>query len=297
MERSDTLEFGQSWAVAMTLLDGPKTLKEVSESLNNGKTASKGQESFWGKVLTGIENKGWVEECQGQYSLTATGRKEAEKANSESAWARKLTRGRIAPALNPDWGAVVGRAATYIAFMLLYVLALVVVSYIPFADLWQGTDYEIGRITFPWVNAEYSYTLMNVILFLWGFGVFIYANKQFRSIIKENQRAKDKTGGKPTTLLTTGHYGEARHPMYGMMILQYGAFCFTLKSWVPLLVALVVGIVMTANGLLEERFSLIPLFGEEYTQYSKKVKRRFFGPTPARVLLASLLLSIAGLAP
>ncbi|MPM47596.1 hypothetical protein SDC9_94307 [bioreactor metagenome] len=62
-----------------------------------------------------------------------------------------------------------------------------------------------------------------------------------------------------------------------------------------LLLALLIVAGQYANAAVEERRTLLPLFGEAYAAYRAKVPRRLFRHGEAALLLFAVLLSAAGL--
>lgn len=181
-----------------------------------------------------------------------------------------------------------------ISFIFLYYLSLAGLSFLPFADLWQKIDIYLFNINFPLIDTVYMCTLMNIIHFSFGFCMYIYAIYHFINITIENHNARDPETRKPFKLNTEGYYGKVRHPMYGMMILIYIAFFFALKSWLSLIIGLILITNILINGWYEEKFVLMRLFGEEYREYKDKTKNWFFDRNISLILIILILISLLG---
>ena len=74
---------------------------------------------------------------------------------------------------------------------------------------------------------------------------------------------------KPSILVTTGPYKMTRNPMYLSLVALYLALCITFDAaTLPLAIVLV-----DVNVIRREEAVLQQLFGEEYAQYTSKVRR------------------------
>ncbi len=83
-------EYGQSWAVAVTMLDGPKTFqeiiqhfKEVKKRLGIFDETTEYKKAFFLNIIQQLIAKGWVVKKDKYYHLTELGKNEAEKAYNE----------------------------------------------------------------------------------------------------------------------------------------------------------------------------------------------------------------------
>ncbi len=108
---------------------------------------------------------------------------------------------------------------------------------------------------------------IGVILCLFGLALFLYSlisfGKSFRVGIDEDN---------PGSLITTGAFSVSRNPIYtafGLVLL--GEFIIY-PNWV-LLVYLIVGYWLFNRQVKLEEQSLVKIYGEEYKQYCKKVRR------------------------
>ncbi len=185
--------------------------------------------------------------------------------------------------------------ACVISFLLLYYISLAGLSYLPFTHLWQKIDIILFSISFPWINTVYKFTLMNLVHFIVGFGLYIYSVYHFINVIIENHNVRDPETRKPFKLITDGYYGKVRHPMYGMMILIYITFFFAHKSWLSLLVGILLAIILILNGWYEERYNLLPLFGNEYKEYRLAVENSYFDKITRVIIFLLVLIQFAGI--
>ncbi|MBM7609774.1 protein-S-isoprenylcysteine O-methyltransferase Ste14 [Lysinibacillus composti] len=109
-----------------------------------------------------------------------------------------------------------------------------------------------------WIGVVFC--LLGLLLFLYS---LISFGKSFRVGIDEDH---------PGPLITTGAFAISRNPIYtafGFVLL--GEFLIY-PNWI-LLVYLIVGYWLFNRQVLLEEQSLMKIYGEEYKQYSKKVRR------------------------
>jgi protein-S-isoprenylcysteine O-methyltransferase Ste14 len=136
--------------------------------------------------------------------------------------------------------------------------ALYPVLVFAFEYLWHG-----GRITFLGWNI-----LFGVLLLIWGYG-------QYR--LGGNFRESVGGGGPgieipPDRIVDYGVYAYTRNPMYlGHMIFMLG-LAVTFWSWAALLL-LAGHIVWFQRRVLEDEERLTRMFGAQYTDYTRRVKR------------------------
>ena len=130
--------------------------------------------------------------------------------------------------------------------------------------------------------------------FVWGLIIVCYGTIRLSKITYQNHSAKNKENSTPHKLLTTGYYTKVRHPMYGTFIILQAGFLLSLRSFIGIIVALIVVIAQYINAGFEEKKQLIPIFGEEYSQYTKKVSRRLLTRFELIALILALLFSVAG---
>lgn len=185
--------------------------------------------------------------------------------------------------------------ACLFSFLLLYYISLTGLSYLPNTHLWQEIDYSLLSIGFPWLETLYEFTFMNLTHFIAGFALYIYAMFHLINITVVNHDALDPETRKPVELITEGYYANVRHPMYGMMVLMYTGFFFAQKSWLSLIIGLILTLILLINGWYEEKYKLIPRFGNEYKEYRQEVISRYFNRKIGVILLIYILIAAGGI--
>ena len=147
------------------------------------------------------------------------------------------------------------------AWQLLYTAILVVGVYMIFAKQsgipWP--DRQLFLVTVPIVLAGLLVVLMGVAFSIWA-RLMLGSNWSNRVTVKENH-----------TLVRTGPYRVARHPIYSGILLgmlgsalqRGGIRCFV--------GVLICGFSFWLKSRAEERF-MVQSFGEEYVEYAHKVK-------------------------
>ena len=70
----------------------------------------------------------------------------------------------------------------------------------------------------------------------------------------------------------------------------------SLRSFIWMVLALIIVIIQYINAGFEEKRQLIPIFGEEYHQYTKKVRHMLLTNSEIIVFILVLLFSIVGYA-
>lgn len=163
---------------------------------------------------------------------------------------------------------------------ILFIIAVILSwSYYPSLRLWKSIDLLL-------FNNFLQVSLFRIIHLSIGVPIFIYGMINVIEIISINQKAQLRKNV-PKYLLKEGYYSIVRHPMYTMIIsIQFSLF-FSLCSSLGLLFSLFFVFLLMSFGLYEEKYQLLPLFGEEYKRYSNKVKTRFF-PLSSKILIVLL---------
>lgn len=134
----------------------------------------------------------------------------------------------------------------------------------------------------------------DLVYFLWGLFITVYGTVRLTRITIQNHSARKKESSTPDKLLTTGDYARVRHPMYGTFILLQAGFLLSLRSLLGIILALIVVGVQYLNAGMEEKKRLVPLFGDAYRVYKKKVRRMLLTRPELTVILSALLISAAG---
>ncbi len=172
-------------------------------------------------------------------------------------------------------------------YVLLYYLFKYIFNYI--GDFQPWNDFKILLNI-----GDVKLIKSDLVYFVWGLIIACYGTIRLSKITSQNHSAKNKENSTPHKLLTTGYYTKVRHPMYGTFIIQQAGFLLSLRSFTGMIIALIVVIVQYVNAGFEEKKQLIPIFGEEYSQYSKKVSHRLLTRPEVIVLILALLLSGMG---
>ena len=92
-------------------------------------------------------------------------------------------------------------------------------------------------------------------------------------------------------LITDGPYKIMRHPMYTSWAVSFLGLALIFDSFIALLITPFLILLLELEGFLEEKYLLIPQFGEKYENYKQKTPRRLF-PTPFNVILILIAIFI-----
>ena len=92
-------------------------------------------------------------------------------------------------------------------------------------------------------------------------------------------------------LITDGPYKIMRHPMYTSWAVSFLGLAIIFDSFIALLITPFLILLLELEGFLEEKYLLIPQFGEKYENYKQKTPRRLF-PTPYDFLLIIIIIFI-----
>lgn len=157
----------------------------------------------------------------------------------------------------------------------------------PELKLWKFVDISLNSFYF-------SVTLFRIIHLSLGILFFIYGIINVIEIIAINRKAQLRKN-QPGYIIRSGLYGKMRHPMYSMIIIMQASLFFSLCSALGVLFSIIFLSFFMLLGLYEEKFQLLPIFGENYRDYMKEVKMRFF-PIFLKIYLVSIyFLSFIGL--
>ena len=85
-------------------------------------------------------------------------------------------------------------------------------------------------------------------------------------------------------LITKGVYEIMRHPMNTSWAVLFLGLALIFESLIALIIFPFFVLLLWLEGFLEEKYLLIPLFGEKYEIYKEKTRSRMF-PTPYNALL------------
>ncbi len=96
---------------------------------------------------------------------------------------------------------------------------------------------------------------------------------------------------KESELIKTGIYSVIRHPVYLSWVLIFMGCSFSFDSFLAILFTPILTVLLEIHCILEEKYILIPNFGEEYLEYKKKIPFRLFSP-PYNYLLIIISLIV-----
>ncbi|MFX0179656.1 MAG: methyltransferase family protein [Candidatus Hodarchaeota archaeon] len=83
---------------------------------------------------------------------------------------------------------------------------------------------------------------------------------------------------KESKLIKTGIYSVIRHPIYLSWVLIFMGCSFAFDSFLAILFIPILIVLLEIHCILEEKYILLPNFGEEYREYKKKIPFRIFSP-------------------
>lgn len=174
-----------------------------------------------------------------------------------------------------------------IGYVILYFLIKYAFLYVPDFQPWNDFKawFTLGGVKF--VKADLVYFVCGLILNCYG-------TVRLSKITVQNHSAKSEKGSSPKCLLTNGYYAKVRHPMYGTFIILQAGFMLSLRSFMGMIVALLIVVGQYINAAIEEKKQLIPIFGEEYNLYIKNVRRMVLTKSEIIVFAVVIILSILG---
>ena len=95
----------------------------------------------------------------------------------------------------------------------------------------------------------------------------------FRLFAKHKTTISPFTPSETTTLVTDGMYRYSRNPMYlGLVLLNIAATIF-FGTWLGVIIVVAFIFLLNLLQIIPEEEALIDIFGEEYIDYKKKVRR------------------------
>jgi len=103
--------------------------------------------------------------------------------------------------------------------------------------------------------------------------VFIVFGLKLHSLAKKALNVKDSKNGKPI-LMKKGIFEITRHPLYLSWFFIFLGLTFVMDSFAGLIFCPILAIFIELLGYLEEKYILIPNYGNEYENYKKKSPNR-----------------------
>ena len=136
------------------------------------------------------------------------------------------------------------------------------------AALMIGLIY-ISTLSFEPISFDYQGAL-SVFLVIIGLAC---ALPSFRLFSRHKTTISPFTPSETSVLLTEGTYSYSRNPMYLGLLLLIIAVTIWFGSWVGILISLIFIFLMNILQIIPEEDALLEIFGEEYNQYKRKVRR------------------------
>ena len=117
----------------------------------------------------------------------------------------------------------------------------------------------------------FSYqTVLGVLVVVIGLGCAV---PSFRLFAKHKTTISPFTPSETTALVTAGMYRYSRNPMYlGLVLLTIAATIF-FGTWLGIVIIVAFIFLLNFLQIIPEEEALLDIFGEEYVEYKKKVRR------------------------
>ncbi|MHA1986080.1 MAG: methyltransferase family protein [Promethearchaeota archaeon] len=111
--------------------------------------------------------------------------------------------------------------------------------------------------------------MLGVIFLAVGFRIYYILKKNLNS-----EQRNEKNDG----FLRNGVYTIVRHPYYLSWLLIFIGSTFILDSFIGLMLIPLLVIILHLNTFLEEKYVLVPKYGEDYYQYKDKTPYKVISP-------------------
>ena len=128
-------------------------------------------------------------------------------------------------------------------------------------------------ISRQFLNANFSLHGINTFAFVFliiAVMLLILSINKFRQVGTTISPLKPN---KTSSLINSGIYGYTRNPMYLGLLLMLFSIAFFLKNFISFLIIPLFILFITKNQILPEEEALEKIFGVEYKNYKKKVRR------------------------
>ena len=112
--------------------------------------------------------------------------------------------------------------------------------------------------------------LLSVLVFIMGLACAI---PSFRLFARYKTTISPLTPSDATTLVTKGMYGYSRNPMYLGLLLLTVASTIWFGTWLGIIINIVFIFLINFLQIIPEEEALLEIFGEEYEEYKKNVRR------------------------
>ena len=112
--------------------------------------------------------------------------------------------------------------------------------------------------------------LLSVLVFIMGLACAI---PSFRLFARYKTIISPLTPSDTTALVTEGMYGYSRNPMYLGLLLLTIASTIWFGTWLGIIINIVFIFLINFLQIIPEEEALLEIFGEEYEEYKKNVRR------------------------
>ncbi|MGE4353840.1 MAG: isoprenylcysteine carboxylmethyltransferase family protein [Oscillospiraceae bacterium] len=174
-----------------------------------------------------------------------------------------------------------------VGYVVIYAVLKYVLMFIPDFQPWNDIREWFAFCTIPFSKCDCVYITFGLV-------ANCYGSIRLMKITAQNHSVKDNKSGARTRLLTDGCYAKVRHPMYGSFIIMQSSLLLSLRSFIGIILALVVTAFQYFNAAWEEKKKLIPLFGDDYRDYSRVVRGMLLKKWEILILAAMVFFSLIG---
>ena len=130
------------------------------------------------------------------------------------------------------------------------------------------------------------FLVLGIIFLTIGIAIVLMVNKQYKVKVVDPKELK---------LIISGVYSVVRHPIYLSWILISMGFSFIFDSFITILFIPILTLLLEIHSILEEKYVLLPNFGDEYLKYKKKIPFRLFArPYNYLLVIVALLVIYIG---
>ncbi|MFX1492794.1 MAG: methyltransferase family protein [Promethearchaeota archaeon] len=165
------------------------------------------------------------------------------------------------------------------AFPIIWVLTLIPILIINSSLLHIVFNENISYFQEIWI----WFLILGIIFVIIGIRIASMAIKEYT--VKSIEVKEPK-------LIKTGIYSVIRHPIYLSWVLIFMGCSFAFDSFLAILFIPILTVLLEVHCILEEKFILLPNFGEEYDEYKKKIPFRLFSPPYSYLLIIISLVVI-----
>ena len=127
----------------------------------------------------------------------------------------------------------------------------------------------LSTLFFELVTFDYQ-GVLSILLVIIGLAC---ASPSFRLFSRHKTTISPFTPSETAVLLTEGMYRYSRNPMYLGLLLLIISSTIWFGSWLGMFISLIFICLMNFVQIIPEEDALLKIFGEEYNEYKKKVRR------------------------